>query len=96
MLTEKRRLKDWVWWILERDQSGDWGGRTGRRTRSRAEQYFSYVMQYAAQAGHGGTCSYPGNLIRKLKQEDKKIKGYFRLHDKVLSQKQTPLRKTIK
>lgn len=38
MLTEERRLKDWVWWILEKDQSGDWGGRTGRRNRSRAEK----------------------------------------------------------
>ena len=32
-------------------------------------------MQYAAQAGHGGTCNYPGNLIKKLKQEDKKFKA---------------------
>lgn len=35
---------------------------------------FHMLCNTLHKAGHGGTCSYPGNHIRKLKQEDKKLK----------------------
>lgn len=37
---------------------------------------FHMLCNTLHKAGHGGTCSYPGNLIRKLKQEDKKLKSW--------------------